>query len=69
MLFGRGIAGGGARLGDDLVGIEIHLPVVIVVAVGAHDEDRTVDVALQQFESGAGSALMFATLPTCSLSR
>ena len=39
-------AGGGADLGDHLVGVEIHLPIVIVVAEGAHADQAAGGVEL-----------------------
>ncbi len=48
MLFGHGIAGGAAGFADDFVGIEINLPVMIGVAVGAYGEHRPVKVEFEQ---------------------
>ena len=68
VLFGNRITGGAESLANDPVGIEVNLPVMIGMAIGAHGEHRAVEIKLEDFESGAGSALTLGILPTRSSS-
>ena len=50
MLFGHRISGGAKSFADGFVGVEINLPVVIGVAVGAHGEYRAIEIELENFD-------------------
>ena len=51
-LVGRGHwpSGSGADLGDHLVGVEVDLPVVIVIAVGPHADQATSGVEFDDLD-------------------
>ena len=49
MLLRHGITGRAEGFANHFVGVEVNLPVMIVVAVGTHGEHRTVEIEFKNF--------------------